>query len=522
MSSLHPAVTAAHLADTPSASGVAPSRSAPPAAPAEPATPTRRPWSSLWTVRAPISRRAWWALALTGLVAPLLGWWALATWGGLDPTFMPSPGAVLGKFWFWLTENDLIDDMAISTYRVVAGFVLSAIGSWRAVQALLEPLTDFIRYMPAVAFIPLVMLWVGIDEGAKVAIIFIGTFFQMVLMVAEDVRRVPAAQVEAAQTMGASRAELIEKVILPSAKPALLDTLRITMGGLPAAFDGVTSATMLGHAKTELSRGIDLAHSLVTAGAPADDLSGARAGSLGETAQSGDINLAVDTFHSQFTDHLDTRSVDTLPDMQGAGQVRNLREAASISSELLTLLTQFASATRSTQQTLIDSILKAWSATSTMNTTFNGAYAGHELSVNIQNISGPAYQAWQDKLTILEHFNGRTFNPVPSGNGAVTVNLWTTTQDLLQQSYEALKGSVYQSYEALKGSVYQSLALQTRLKGYLDQISLNVTENGVALDFSGLEAAMDARHTADAGNALVDRVELVKYAANDSEWRMVG
>lgn len=201
--------------------------------------PARRPLSSLWTVRAPINRRAYWVLALTGLVLPLLAWAALAAWGGLDPTFMPSPGAVTGKFWTWLTENDLLTDMAISTYRVVAGFVLSAvfalplglfIGSFRSVQALLEPLTDFIRYMPAVAFIPLVMLWVGIDEGSKIAIIFIGTFFQMVLMVAEDVRRVPAAQVEAAQTMGANRAELIEKVILPSAKPALLDTLRITMG----------------------------------------------------------------------------------------------------------------------------------------------------------------------------------------------------------------------------------------------------------------------------------------------------
>ena len=57
--------------------------------------------------------------------------------------------------------------------------------------------------MPAVAFIPLVMIWVGIDEGAKISIIFIGTFFQMVLMMAEDIRRVPMAQIEAAQTMGA-------------------------------------------------------------------------------------------------------------------------------------------------------------------------------------------------------------------------------------------------------------------------------------------------------------------------------
>ncbi len=84
--------------------------------------------------------------------------------------------------------------------------------------------------MPAVTFILLVMIWVGIDEGAKISIIFIGTFFQMVLMMAEDIRRVPMAQIEAAQTMGASRGQLTMLVILQSAKPALLDTMRITMG----------------------------------------------------------------------------------------------------------------------------------------------------------------------------------------------------------------------------------------------------------------------------------------------------
>jgi len=208
--------------------------------PAEPTAPktSRRP-SNLWQVRAPISRRAYWVLAFTGLITPLVLWAMFAAWGGMDPTFLPAPLQVLEKTWFWATENDLLGDMGISIYRVVSGFMLSAvialplgllIGSYRSVQALLEPLTDFVRYMPAVAFIPLVMIWVGIDESAKISIIFIGTFFQMVLMVAEDVRRVPAAQVEAAQTMGANRRELIEKVIFPSAKPALLDTLRITMG----------------------------------------------------------------------------------------------------------------------------------------------------------------------------------------------------------------------------------------------------------------------------------------------------
>ena len=149
------------------------------------------------------------------------------------------PAAVWLRTLRWWSEDQLSRDMFISIYRVGAGWALSAvialplgllIGTFRPVQALLEPLTDFIRYMPAVAFIPLMMLWVGIDEASKIAIIFIGTFFQMVLMVAEDARRVPMTQIEAAQTMGATRGEIVQLVVLQSAKPALLDTLRVTMG----------------------------------------------------------------------------------------------------------------------------------------------------------------------------------------------------------------------------------------------------------------------------------------------------
>ncbi len=202
-----------------------------------PASPPGEP--GLWAVRGPIPSVVYAALAMLGLVLPLLGWWLATSVAGADPVFLPSPSQVWTRLSDWWHEADLAGDIAISVYRVVGGFLLSAllavplglmIGTFRVVQAVLEPLTDFIRYMPAVAFIPLVMLWVGIEESSKVAIIFIGTFFQMVLMVAEDVRRVPMAQIEAAQTMGATRVELIEKVIFPSARPALLDTLRVTMG----------------------------------------------------------------------------------------------------------------------------------------------------------------------------------------------------------------------------------------------------------------------------------------------------
>jgi NitT/TauT family transport system permease protein len=193
----------------------------------------------IWSIRGWLTQRTYWALAAVGLAVPLACWTLLTALGSVNRVFLPSPGDVAHRLLTWFSNDDLLADIGISCFRVVAGWALSAmlalplgllIGSFRIVQALLEPLTDFVRYMPAVAFIPLVMLWVGIDEGAKVAIIFIGTFFQMVLMVAEDVRRVPMAQIEAAQTLGASRAEVIEKVIIPSSKPALLDTLRITMG----------------------------------------------------------------------------------------------------------------------------------------------------------------------------------------------------------------------------------------------------------------------------------------------------
>ena len=193
----------------------------------------------LWSIRGPLVSRTYWGLALTGLVLPVLLWWGLFELAWLNKVFLPSPVMVWNRCIKWFTTDRLASDVGISCYRVIAGWLLSAvlalplglfIGTFRPLQALLEPLMEFVRYMPAVAFIPLVMIWVGIEESAKIAIIFIGTFFQMILMVAEDVRRVPSAQIEAAQTMGATRMEVIEQVLLPSAKPALLDTLRLTLG----------------------------------------------------------------------------------------------------------------------------------------------------------------------------------------------------------------------------------------------------------------------------------------------------
>jgi NitT/TauT family transport system permease protein len=186
-----------------------------------------------------MSRKMHVAFAVLGFCAVLAVWLGLAESGWFNKVFLPRPQDVAQRFYTWLVEDDLLKDVSISIYRVMGGFMLAVIvalplglmiGTFRPVQAFFGPVMEFARYLPAVAFVPLVMLWVGIDEGSKVAIIWIGTFFQMVLMISEDVHRVPMAQIEAAQTMGATREEIITKVILKSALPSIMDSLRVTMG----------------------------------------------------------------------------------------------------------------------------------------------------------------------------------------------------------------------------------------------------------------------------------------------------
>ncbi len=192
-----------------------------------------------WNIRGSLDRRRYMLIATASFALWLAVWWAATALELADPLFLPGPGAVLRRFLAWLREGSLASDAGISLFRVTAGFLLSAvmavplgllIGSYRPVRAFCEPLLEFARYLPAVAFVPLVLLWVGIGESSKVMVIWIGTFFQMVIMLSEDVGRVPVQQVEAARTMGATGREIILRVLLRSAMPAMFDTLRITLG----------------------------------------------------------------------------------------------------------------------------------------------------------------------------------------------------------------------------------------------------------------------------------------------------
>jgi NitT/TauT family transport system permease protein len=193
----------------------------------------------IWTIRATLDRRLYLLIAGASFALWLLVWWAVTALEWVDPLFLPGPGAVLRRFATWLRDGDLLKDAGISTFRVMAGFFASAvmalplglfIGAYRPVRAFFEPLLEFARYLPAVAFVPMVLLWTGIGEVSKITVIWIGTFFQMVIMVSEDVARVPMPQVDSARTLGAAGREVVALVLLRSALPAMFDTLRITLG----------------------------------------------------------------------------------------------------------------------------------------------------------------------------------------------------------------------------------------------------------------------------------------------------
>ena len=180
-------------------------------------------------------------LALTfGSFGFFLVIWAILTYGGLvDSLFLPSPGRVFQAGYDLFAELGFTSDILNSVYRVMAGFILAALigvplglvmGTFKIAEAFTEPVVGFIRYMPASAFIPLFILWLGIGDVEKVAIIFVGSFFQLVLMVAVVAKNVHKDLLETAYTLGAKRFQVIRKVLLPASLPGILDTLRIIVG----------------------------------------------------------------------------------------------------------------------------------------------------------------------------------------------------------------------------------------------------------------------------------------------------
>jgi NitT/TauT family transport system permease protein len=166
--------------------------------------------------------------------------WAFATLGGfVSPTFLADPATMLREGWSLLAQHGFAKDIGITIWRVFGGFLIAAaigvplgmaMGAYKPVEAFFEPFVSFSRYLPASAFIPLLILWAGTGETQKLLVIFVGSFFQIVLMVAVVVGNVRRDLVEAAYTLGASHGGIVKRVLLPASAPEIAEILRLVLG----------------------------------------------------------------------------------------------------------------------------------------------------------------------------------------------------------------------------------------------------------------------------------------------------
>ena len=166
--------------------------------------------------------------------------WSIATLGGfVSKTFLADPVTMMREGYALFAQHGFAKDVAITIWRVVGGFVLAAVvavplgiamGAYKPIEAFFEPFVSFARYLPASAFIPLLILWAGIGEMQKLLVIFIGSFFQIVLMVAVTVGSTRRELVEAAYTLGANGTSVVRRVLLPNAAPSIAESLRLVLG----------------------------------------------------------------------------------------------------------------------------------------------------------------------------------------------------------------------------------------------------------------------------------------------------
>jgi NitT/TauT family transport system permease protein len=191
-----------------------------------------------WRLAEDIPKSLYTVLTIISIALPLLLWWTVTTFGNIDPKFLPSPAKVLEAFGRLWSTRELLKDTVASLWRVGVGFLFAALlsipvgvlmGSFPSIRALLEPLFGLMRYMPAPAFIPLLILYLGIGEEPKIMLIFIGVFFFNSLMVMDTVKFVSKDLIEATYMLGGNRWAALTQVILPHVLPGIIDACRINL-----------------------------------------------------------------------------------------------------------------------------------------------------------------------------------------------------------------------------------------------------------------------------------------------------
>jgi len=183
-----------------------------------------------------LGRYVWGFLPFAGVAVI---WVLLVHVGRVRPVFLPPLEEMPGVVWRMFAEEGIIKDLLISCFRVLIGFGIAVVlatplgilmGYSERIHRTFAPIVGFVRYMPVPVFIPLCILWFGSGDLEKMVIIFLGAFFQLVLMVADSATLVPREYYEAATMLGAPRRDLVLRVLWPTALPQIFDGYRICMG----------------------------------------------------------------------------------------------------------------------------------------------------------------------------------------------------------------------------------------------------------------------------------------------------
>jgi NitT/TauT family transport system permease protein len=172
-------------------------------------------------------------------VLVVLLWYAVAWSGLVNPALIPTPHQVAAKGWELLTRSRLPMDILMSTQRVAIGVAFGIalavpigflLGWYKGVRRFLDPLLNFFRALPPIALIPLVIVYFGIGELAKVAILFYASFFAGVIVMYEGIAQISPIYVRVARTLGAADGEIFLRVIVPLTVPHMLTALRVALG----------------------------------------------------------------------------------------------------------------------------------------------------------------------------------------------------------------------------------------------------------------------------------------------------
>tara|TARA_B100001146_G_scaffold41047_1_gene34792 strand:- start:61 stop:846 length:786 start_codon:yes stop_codon:yes gene_type:complete len=194
---------------------------------------------SLFAYRGKSSTRADVVLGILAFIGLVGFWYSAGEMEFVSPRFLPNPWEVVKALYVMLVDQSFLEDIWISVARVWGAFLMSAImaipigiwmSSYRIVGMLMEPIVDFIRYLPVPALVPLLIIWFGIGESSKIAVLWMGTFFQLVLLIADDTKRVPKEYIETGFTVGARPRQITWDIVLRSMLPKIVDNLRITLG----------------------------------------------------------------------------------------------------------------------------------------------------------------------------------------------------------------------------------------------------------------------------------------------------